>query len=353
MQRRSWTIGALLGCFLLVGAPPATAQINPRGMYYMQNTQGGNPTTFTEWFSVLHVSGNQYELRDFFGFGWNGTIGPGGAILISGQFPGSFTGPDAFSTQVGNGAGYLYNCTRCPGTTVNFPTQLPSAAIPGDVARSGDYDAVTQGLNPQSGAVNATFNETVTLTITGNKLRLARPNGIFFEGLFFANDHVGIRVINNTVTGWLPSYATYAGTVTNHPRDTVGEVIFHDADNFTATICLQTRAAIGSQQQSLLKIVGTRGGDFLPGDFDTDGAVGLSDAVSLLDYLFGVTQQVLPCDSASANEGNNLMLLDANGDNSVDLVDAVHLIAWSFSAGPPHVLGMNCQPTSGCAPVCP
>lgn len=332
------------------------AQLDPRGIYYMQQTVNGNPTTFTEWFSVIPLGGNNYMFRDFFGYGWNGTVTPSGNILIEGQFPGSFNGPDAFSTQVGAGPNALYNCTRCAGTDVEFATLLPGPTMMGDPAYDGDYMGSTDRLDPQSGALIQSTPETLTLLVTGNRLRITRPNGSFFEGVFYAPDTVSFRVIGNTVTGWLPAFATHPGTSTSGNNDLVGEVRFPDPNSFVATLCVQTREAIGQQSQFLFSIQGTRdpGGAAVPGDFDADSSIDVTDPIQLLSHLFGSAPTVLPCDSPSVNVGNNLEVFDADGNGSVDVGDVVYLLQYVFNIGAPHVLGEDCLPIAGCNPTpCP
>ncbi len=333
------------------------AQIDPRGMYFMRNTQFGTPTSFTEWFSVRPIAGtNQYSLRDFFGYGWNGTILPDGTITLVGGAPGSFSTPDDFSTEVGAGPGNLYNCNRCPGTDVDFPVLFPGTPVVGDVARNGDYDGTVEVINAETELVVNVVPRVVTLEVTGNKLRLTLDNGVFYEGLFTNDGSVAIRVVENTVTGWVPLYASYAATTTNIPLDVVGTVTFDDEDSFTAILCRQTRASIGTQSQSLHRISGTRivtGGMQIPGDFDQSGDFDIGDAVSFLGFLFSTGTADLPCASGAVDAGGNLLLLDASGDDSVDLADAIHMLSYLFLSGPPHALGIDCLPIVDCTDTCP
>ena len=62
--------------------------------------------------------------------------------------------------------------------------------------------------------------------------------------------------------------------------------------------------------------------NFLRGDADVDGRVGISDAVSVLNYLFR-RGDPFECESAA----------DANNDDQINLSDAFHLLAYLFRGG--------------------
>jgi hypothetical protein len=93
------------------------------------------------------------------------------------------------------------------------------------------------------------------------------------------------------------------------------------------------------------------GGLQLPGDANQDGAADISDAVSLLRYLFigGVR---LPCGDGTSADPGNRALLDLNGDDGVNLSDSVYLLAYLFQGGPPPVLGSACVRIEGCPDAC-
>jgi hypothetical protein len=67
-----------------------------------------------------------------------------------------------------------------------------------------------------------------------------------------------------------------------------------------------------------------RGAAFLRGDANGDGLVDLSDAVSVLGYLF-IGDEDLPC----------LVAADANGSRGIDLSDAVAILEFLFQGGGP------------------
>lgn len=331
----------------------ATAQIDPRGMYFMRNTQGGVPTSFSEWFSVTPIPGtNRYALRDFFGYGWNGTIQPSGQITIDGGYPGSFSTPDDFSTQVGGGPGYLYNCNRTIGTTVDFPVLLPNPAVAGDPNRAGPYDGVLETINPEFGTTISTTTPAVSLEVTGTKLTLT-VGSASYEGLFITDDRVAFRVIENGVTGWVPQYASYPGTTTSTPFDIVGELTFTSDDSFTAILCRQSRAAIGAQSQSLHRVTGSRvpTGYQVRGDFNQDGVLSISDATALLAHLFGGPTVELPCD-ADLVAGSARELLDVNNGGEVDLADALWMLNHLFLGGPAPVGDSQCILLENCSDLC-
>lgn len=66
----------------------------------------------------------------------------------------------------------------------------------------------------------------------------------------------------------------------------------------------------------------------------------------MLRHLFQ-TAASLPC----TDEGNE-RLLDVNGDSSVNLTDAVHVLGYLFQSGAPPVLGVGCVLIDGCPTAC-
>ena len=91
----------------------------------------------------------------------------------------------------------------------------------------------------------------------------------------------------------------------------------------------------------------------LPGDADQDGAVSLSDAVTLLNALFRGTPLPLLCDETPGMPGDEFAVpQDLNGDDQVNLSDPVWLLAWLFQAGAPPVGGTDCIEVPGCPEAC-
>jgi hypothetical protein len=90
----------------------------------------------------------------------------------------------------------------------------------------------------------------------------------------------------------------------------------------------------------------------LPGDSNQDGALEISDVVSLLLRLFGGAPGSMPCGSSSGAEGGDLALLDGNGDSKVDISDAVNVLRFLFLGGPAPALGTACVPIAGCPDAC-
>jgi hypothetical protein len=73
---------------------------------------------------------------------------------------------------------------------------------------------------------------------------------------------------------------------------------------------------------TLLTVYETSGG-YVKGDANGDGAVDISDAVYLIQYIF-----------AGGPAPNPLLAGDANCDGAVDISDAVYLIQYIFAGGP-------------------
>ena len=87
-------------------------------------------------------------------------------------------------------------------------------------------------------------------------------------------------------------------------------------------------------------------------DWQADGRVNISDAVTLIKTLYGTANETLPCTGASLADGGNAVLFDVNGDATVNLGDALHLFAYLFTSGPPPAYGTHCAPVAGCPDVC-
>ncbi len=93
------------------------------------------------------------------------------------------------------------------------------------------------------------------------------------------------------------------------------------------------------------------GGQQLPGDADQDGVLSLSDAVTLLGWLFLGVDTPLPCEGSVSDDGN-LTLLDVDATGRVDLSDAVVVLGYLFLGGPPPALGVECVPIPSCPDAC-
>lgn len=96
-------------------------------------------------------------------------------------------------------------------------------------------------------------------------------------------------------------------------------------------------------------------GKQVPGDFDQNGALDISDAVSLLGSLFLGEPDRLPCGDFLSLEPGNLALLDWQSDGSLDLADPIALIWFLFLGGPLHRLAVPGNELRGCVPIlgCP
>ncbi len=90
----------------------------------------------------------------------------------------------------------------------------------------------------------------------------------------------------------------------------------------------------------------------LPGDGNQDGVIDISDAVSLLFSLFVGGTPSLPCDGGQVGSPGNVLLLDSDGNQSVDLTDAIYILAYLFRSGPEPVLGTSCVRMEGCPDAC-
>jgi hypothetical protein len=90
----------------------------------------------------------------------------------------------------------------------------------------------------------------------------------------------------------------------------------------------------------------------VPGDANQDGVFDVSDAVSLLRYLFLGAPAVLPCGDGRIDDIANRELLDVNGDRAVDLTDGVSALSFLFQGGQAHALGTRCVFLEGCPDAC-
>jgi hypothetical protein len=92
------------------------------------------------------------------------------------------------------------------------------------------------------------------------------------------------------------------------------------------------------------------GGLQLSGDLNQDASVDLADVVSFLFHLFAGAR-ALPCGSTLEDAGNR-DLLDVDSSGAVSITDAVFLLNYLFRAGPPPALGGRCVRIRGCPEAC-
>jgi len=305
--RTSTTAGLLCLVCSAVASTASGGSVDPRGIYH--NVFSGS-FSGTEWFQAVPISGtDRYRVADIFSGGFNATIdGSGNVTLDGGIGSGSFSGPDAWVIMPNlGGTVFTFDNLRAPDTTPDFPLQLDSAA-PANPILSGTWTNALQSLNPRTGAVLGSGNESLTITSTGTTLRVTDPGGLFFQGVFETPVTAGYRAISPNPSN--PAFASFPGSSSNIGQDVLGRVTVESVNEMVGVFLLQTRAPLGSQQQSVFRFTMTRTNPLPAGDLDGDRDVD-SDDQDLLDAQLGLT---------SADDGYNIAA-DLNLDGVIDGAD--------------------------------
>ena len=99
-------------------------------------------------------------------------------------------------------------------------------------------------------------------------------------------------------------------------------------------------------------VVEPEGGPQVPGDINQDGILNLSDAGSVLSYLFQGTPAELPCGDGSLEDEGNRSLLDSDGGGTIHMSDAIYVLNFLYQGGAPPVLGTECVAIPGCEGAC-
>jgi len=282
--------------------------IDPRGLYH--NVFSGS-FSGTEWFQVVPIAGtDRYRVADLFSGGFNATIDAAGSVTLDGGVgSGSFSSPDAWIiTPNLGGTVFTFDNLRAPDTTVDFPLQLDSPA-PANTILSGTWTNALQALNPRTGAIIGNGSEPLTITATGTTLRVTDPGGLFFQGVFETPVTAGYRAISPNPGN--PAFASFPASSSNIGQDVLGRVTVESVNEMVGVFLLQTRAPLGSQQQSVFRFTMTRTDPLPPGDLDGDRDVDRDDQ-DLLDAQLSLTD---------ADDGYNIAA-DLNRDGVIDAADA-------------------------------
>lgn len=243
------------------------------------------------------VDGDEYEFIELQNIG-NETLDLSGVTLSDGV---DFTFPQGASLRAGE---FLV----LAGNPVAFQEKYPDAPAP-----AGAYMR--------------------RLSNTGDSLALADGSG---KGL--------LTVAYNDVGAW-PEEADGNG-YSLVPKDAASGDDPHLARYWIGS------ARIGGSPGEADTGTGPAGGWQKPGDLNQDGALDLSDAISLLLYLFGDDPVALPCEGGVEPGSANLLLLDVNGSNGLNLSDAIFILDYLFGDGAEPALGEDCIRMEGCPNRC-
>ncbi|MBI4607276.1 MAG: hypothetical protein HY721_35370, partial [Planctomycetes bacterium] len=214
-------------------------------------------------------------------------------------------------------------------TTTRFQVKSDAAAFSGGFssgADDDDSDGVMESLWVEGGlAVSAPGVFLVKAKLTdsqgspvaegGSLFGVAEPDAVRFRVYFSGSDIYAARKSGPFVLSEVEVLDGSAGFVEADRRANALTIAEYDWADFGLAA----------------------GPNFKRGDANGDGAADISDAVTILEYLFTGTQG-LPCLDAA----------DANVDGGVDMSDAIYLLAYLFSGGPKPE-----APFPGCGPADP
>ena len=123
-----------------------------------------------------------------------------------------------------------------------------------------------------------------------------------------------------------------------------------DVGEHVVELTVTDSAGQTARAEVVVIVVGpTASGEHVPGDANRDGIVDLSDPINVLNTLFLSAANGFPCGDGTATHPGNVQLLDWNGDEALDLSDAVASLSFLFIGGLPHELGSDCVAIAGCA----
>jgi hypothetical protein len=88
------------------------------------------------------------------------------------------------------------------------------------------------------------------------------------------------------------------------------------------------------------------------GDANQDTHLDITDALKLIRIVVGDPDVVAPCTETDATAGGNAALNYVNGDDTLNLTDALHLLNHVFQRGRAPVGGAGCVRIAGCEDVC-
>ena len=301
-------LGCCIGFFALVSSVFGQ-DIDPRGIYF--NRFSGQ-FSGTELFQVTPVNGSttQYDIRDIYGGGFTGTIDSAGNIVIPGESrDGMFSDSDDFIIYPFSSA-FTFASKRIPTTTVDFPLALDSPR-PANPLLDGQWNNTLRSIDPETGAMGAPGTEVITVSTSGNTVRITDPNGLFFQGVFEDGLTAGYRVVNNPNFGAARGvFATFPGSSTNVGQDLLGKLNMVSINEFRASFILQTRTPLGNQTQVLFEFQATRANPYVEGDANGDGLIDSTDETIVSD-LQGITFEEDRYDLAA----------DVNSDGVIDVAD--------------------------------
>lgn len=120
----------------------------------------------------------------------------------------------------------------------------------------------------------------------------------------------------------------------------VFEVTLTVTDDLAATDSISSEIVVSARVESL------------PGDANADGGLDLSDAVKLLLLIFDPAGRELPCEGETVADAGNRELLDFDGNDNVDVNDALGSLRYLFLGATRHVLGTRCAAVVGCDGGC-
>ena len=166
--------------------------------------------------------------------------------------------------------------------------------------------------------------------------------GMFDGGYTAADVNLSTVTINGIPAASavvVPSYPGFGGAVVEATLPLITFLnpygLLFDVNNLTFTVAWDYNDATSESITDDVVIIGKsspvpstfiipEGGEVVyPGDFNVDGALSISDAVSLISYIFG-----------GGSGPANVLIGDADCTGAISISDAVHMIRYIFGGGP-------------------
>jgi len=213
----------------------------------------------------------------------------------------------------GDGVSNIWD--NCPVTPNPKQEDLDGDGRGDACAAPGDIQAPT----PPEGLVATSTPSTVELDWDGNS----------------EDDFSSYRIYRRSGGIW----SMFAGEVTES-RYTDREVSVGTSYQYTVTA---VDSSGNESEPSIVVLVtfGVTAGGQVPGDYNQDAGVNISDGIALFSYLF-LGEAGPDCPAG----------LDFNNDGDFNISDGIATLGYLFQGGRPHAFGVNCIPIAGCPDAC-